>query len=59
MTVITPYGPTDPITLESVVAQGDLWSPLESSVTVDSIGKTILEEEERGRAMSLIGIKER
>ena len=39
MTVNTPYGQTDEIKLPAIVAQGDLMSPLISSVHIDTMGK--------------------
>jgi hypothetical protein len=54
MLVKTSYGETDLVTLPSVVAQGDLMSPLIASVQVDSIGKRQLEEEEEEEMTSSI-----
>ena len=50
LSVKTPYGLTEEIHLDYIVPQGDLISPLESSVMVDTIGKSLLEEEERGES---------
>ena len=55
--VKTPHGMTPTINLAKVVAQGDLWSPIEASVHVDSIGKQMLKEEETGEAAILFKYK--
>ena len=48
MSVNTPYEETETIVLPSVVAQGDLMSPLLASVQVDTIAKNeIIDEHER------------
>ena len=46
MSVKTPYGETDTVLLPTVVAQGDLMSPINASVQVDSMAKEQLMEEE-------------
>ena len=48
ITVNTWYGTTEPIVIPSLVAQGDLFSPLEAAVQVDSMTRK-LEEEDRAR----------
>ena len=48
MTVNTFYGPTEPMMIPSLVAQGDLFSPLEAALQVDSMTRK-LEEEDRAR----------
>ena len=48
MTVNTFYGPTEPMLIPSLVAQGDLFSPLEAALQVDSMTRK-LEEEDRAR----------
>ena len=45
------------INLDKVFEQGDLWSPVEASVHVDSIGKQMLKEEETGEADILFKYK--
>ena len=48
MSVNTPHGKTDPIIIPSLVAQGDLFSPLMAAVQVDSMARK-LEEEDSAR----------
>ena len=48
MSVNTPHGKTDPIIIPSLVARGDLFSPLMAAVQVDSMARK-LEEEDSAR----------
>ena len=48
ISVNTPYGLTEPIVIPSLVAQGDLFSPLQAAVQVDSMTRK-LEEEDKTR----------
>ena len=38
VSVQTPHGPTDRITVEKIVMQGETFAPLECSVQVDTFG---------------------
>ena len=44
VSVQTPHGPTDRITVEKIVMQGETFAPLECSVQVDTFGKECLRE---------------
>ena len=41
--VKTPNGLTDRVNIEEIILQGDVFGPIECSVTVDSFGKECLE----------------
>ena len=43
--VKTPNGLTDRVNIEEIILQGDVFGPIECSVTVDSFGKECLEEQ--------------
>ena len=46
MSVNTAFGKTKPVLLDQIVAQGDLMAPLEAAVQVDSIARSLEEEDE-------------
>ena len=43
--VKTPFGITERKTVEKIVLQGEVFGPLECSVSIDKFGKECLEEE--------------
>ena len=47
VSINTPHGPTETSILPSIIAQGDLFAPLEAAVQVDSLGSRQLRD--RGR----------
>ena len=51
MSVHSPYGLTEPSGIPALVAQGDLFSPLQIAVQVDSMTRR-LEEEDAARVES-------
>ena len=45
VSVVTPNGQTERITIDSIVMQGEVFGPLECSVSIDTFGKECLSEE--------------
>ena len=45
VSIKTPYGKTEPIVLEEIVMQGTVFGPLQCAVSMDKLGKRLINQE--------------